>query len=1032
MIQQVYHRLGSVYSVCFSYAPADFTQLGLRGPLGFLWLTVCLHVSPIYCAQNLGSFACWSKVEIVLHGPMIGAGWTGDNPFRIEVNGRFQRPDGSLITVPGFYDGDGEGGQYGDVWKIRLAPDVLGSWRLTTISAETRLNNQTFTFSVIASDRPGILSLQGNYYLKFANGSYWFKSGADDPEQILGEGVFGDWNAKRAAIDYLAGKKINSMFVTLLDYPGDSGLVYPWLTTSDQETYDLAKMARWTAFLEYIAAKNIVLHITLEDDGAVFPVDRTFYYRQIVARFAHLAAVEWNIREEALEQYSTSQIQSYAALFSSINPYKQPLTVHSINNPESWFINNALFTLTSIQWPKPSAEYPPSYYFSAVARWRDATASRPMCISIDETGRTTTSSEDRALARKMEWAIAFGGGVFELHTLPSATFPEYDSHWNDMMYLRHFMEALPFWQMTPDSQIVSDNALALIQTGERYAVYAPEGGTVVLNLSGTSGTFSYCWYDPLTGTYSDRATVMGGSSRSFTAPFQKDAALLVQKMAAPIADLRAMVVSDAILLDWSALAGVTHYHVYRGTSYNFVPSASNRIASSISDQDASRAGVQFTDDNINHANVVGDTLNNYFYKVTGLYPAEGLESNVAGEFDYPLKTTFATDINALVILFNTQNTDAPITNAEQLANAVPYCTNVYYWSASGQGSIGHPKGTPINNFSIKLGTPYFVNVTADSVWTVAGAYDSFQFNLITTTGTDINAVSVPLARSYLTSAEALSQDLFACTNVYLWVTSGQGFVGHPLGTPINNFPVRPGYPYMVNVSYPSVWPAALSKRDMRTFPSVAAVEFRGGGIPHTAFGRIDFSDQRPAALSIQMRAWICGREHEVLTEASTGSYGDGEFWALSVGNFPTPWQKNEILHVELLDTANRLQGAEEITLTTSGSEECAITLYPVNDAFSLPALSPGTAILSANYPNPFNERTEICYELPMTTLTTLAVYDVSGRRVKTLQNAEQQAGSYHVFWDGTDEGGIPAGSGIYFCHLVTPMAKKFSKLMLIR
>lgn len=77
--------------------------------------------------------------------------------------------------------------------------------------------------------------------------------------------------------------------------------------------------------------------------------------------------------------------------------------------------------------------------------------------------------------------------------------------------------------------------------------------------------------------------------------------------------------------------------------------------------------------------------------------------------------------------------------------------------------------------------------------------------------------------------------------------------------------------------------------------------------------------------------------------------------------------------------------------------------------------------LGQNYPNPFNPSTTISFEIPGTSAeksaTSLAIYDIRGRLVKTLVESDLGPGSYKVAWDGRDERGRSVSSGIYFFTL---------------
>jgi len=74
---------------------------------------------------------------------------------------------------------------------------------------------------------------------------------------------------------------------------------------------------------------------------------------------------------------------------------------------------------------------------------------------------------------------------------------------------------------------------------------------------------------------------------------------------------------------------------------------------------------------------------------------------------------------------------------------------------------------------------------------------------------------------------------------------------------------------------------------------------------------------------------------------------------------------------------------------------------------------PQRCILYGNVPNPFNAFTTIPFDLSFSGRVRLGVYDVLGRKVKTLLDDEREAGSWTVRWDGRDDAGYPAASGRY-------------------
>jgi len=80
-----------------------------------------------------------------------------------------------------------------------------------------------------------------------------------------------------------------------------------------------------------------------------------------------------------------------------------------------------------------------------------------------------------------------------------------------------------------------------------------------------------------------------------------------------------------------------------------------------------------------------------------------------------------------------------------------------------------------------------------------------------------------------------------------------------------------------------------------------------------------------------------------------------------------------------------------------------------------------------NYPNPFNPSTNIKYQITNNKFTTLKIFDVLGREVKTLVNEFQKAGVYEVSFDATD-----LTSGIYFYRLQSGDFNEVKKMILIK
>lgn len=93
---------------------------------------------------------------------------------------------------------------------------------------------------------------------------------------------------------------------------------------------------------------------------------------------------------------------------------------------------------------------------------------------------------------------------------------------------------------------------------------------------------------------------------------------------------------------------------------------------------------------------------------------------------------------------------------------------------------------------------------------------------------------------------------------------------------------------------------------------------------------------------------------------------------------------------------------------------------------------PAVAQLLGNVPNPFNPATEVRFILPADQTVRLAVYDVSGRLVKTLVDEMRPAGDNAARWDGTDRSNRAVASGTYFARLTGPGLSQVRAMALVR
>ena len=99
-------------------------------------------------------------------------------------------------------------------------------------------------------------------------------------------------------------------------------------------------------------------------------------------------------------------------------------------------------------------------------------------------------------------------------------------------------------------------------------------------------------------------------------------------------------------------------------------------------------------------------------------------------------------------------------------------------------------------------------------------------------------------------------------------------------------------------------------------------------------------------------------------------------------------------------------------------------------AVFVPRISASVQLMQ-NYPNPFNPGTTIRFHLPRSEEVELSVFNSTGRRLRTLISGRLHAGRHQISWDGTDDGGRKAASGLYIYRLKT-QTQIINKTMILK
>lgn len=532
-----------------------------------------------------GELKKWHKVTLTLTGPEASESGNPNpfTDYRMDVT--FTNGSSSLTVPGYFAaDGDAanSGASSGNTWRAHLCPDKTGTWNYSVSFMEgancavngggTALppfDGIAGSFVVAETDKSGRdmrakgwLQYTGEHYLRFkGSGEYFLKQGADAPENFLAyedfDGPFksdgrkdnlvkswsahvtdwndGDpaWNGNKGkgiigAINYLASEGMNVFSFLPMNIGGDDRNVFPYLDYDERYRMDCSRLDQWAIVFEHGTKMGMFLHFKTQEtenelllDGGDPGARRKLYYRELIARFAHNPALNWNLGEENNDQ-SDKQRKAMAQYFHDNDPYGHHIVIHTYPGGDDNIYTPLLGSNSKLT--GPSLQLSSSTFSDVHARvceWIDksANAGKPWAVAVDEPGDAShalrpdndagSSHED---GRKNGiWGTFLAGGwgnewyfgyQHDHSDLTCEDFRSRDQWWDYCRYALEFFHhnAIPFHEMVNDNGLSSaDNDYCFYKEGEVYVIYLKNGGTTNLDLGAAEGSFQVRWYDPRNG-----------------------------------------------------------------------------------------------------------------------------------------------------------------------------------------------------------------------------------------------------------------------------------------------------------------------------------------------------------------------------------------------------------------------------------------------------------------------------------------------------------------------------------------------------
>ncbi len=474
----------------------------------------------------------------------------------------------------------------------------------------------SFIISATPKNAPGFyqegrLTYVGKHFLQLAGSKrYFLKAGADAPETLLAYADFDgtiarkkhvplktwsphlqDWNPGDptwkngkgkgliGALNYLSGKGMNAFSFLTYNAGGDGDNVWPFVSRDEKLHYDCSKLDQWNIVFTHAQSKGLFLHFKLQEtemddhnrgqdngkrakmrhvptslDGGALGKERKLYLREMIARYSHHLALNWNMGEENTQ--TTAQLKEQAAYIRKTDPYDHHLVVHTYPHSQDIVYRPLLGgdSLTGVSLQNSRLRD----CHKQTVKWHRASnkAGTPWAIAFDEPGNaqygmppdpdypgipknfqgpTIHETRTRAL-----WGTLMGGGwgveYYFGYKLPQndlvcEDWRSRDQSWNYAHIALQFFknEKVPYWELTPADELVGNSkhenwAYCLAKKGY-YLIFLDGSRSVTLKPYPGDSPNKIQWFNTRTGTKQNQQPL---PNLEITAPDRKDWIAIIQ------------------------------------------------------------------------------------------------------------------------------------------------------------------------------------------------------------------------------------------------------------------------------------------------------------------------------------------------------------------------------------------------------------------------------------------------------------------------------------------------------------------------
>lgn len=437
----------------------------------------------------------------------------------------------------------------------------------------------------------GRLEYVGKHHLQFkGSGEYFYKAGSDAPETLLayedfdntitmkpkvpikkftahlqdyknGDPVWKNGKGKGliGAVNYLASKGVNAFSFLTYNAGGDGDNVWPFVNRNDKFHYDCSKLDQWQIVFDHAQKLGLYLHFKTQEtenddnvkghnevgvipeslDGGDLGPERRLYYRELIARYGYLLALNWNLGEENTQ--TTENHKAMADYFSKMDPYRHNIVLHTFPGDQDRVYTPLLGHASELTGVSLQNNW--DAVFKQTIKWVSESdgAGKPWVVANDEQGSagkgvpadpgykgfdaSTVGYSIDDVRKQTLWGNIMAGGAgveyyfgYQLpeNDLIMEDYRSRDKSWDFCRIAIQFLSEhkIPFQEMKNRNDLIGNTTMSkdkycLALDGEIYLVYLAYTKSTTIDLTGVSGDFTVEWFNPATG-----GKLLNGSPKS--------------------------------------------------------------------------------------------------------------------------------------------------------------------------------------------------------------------------------------------------------------------------------------------------------------------------------------------------------------------------------------------------------------------------------------------------------------------------------------------------------------------------------------